>query len=63
MKSLLARPLTFGTGAPRAALSPRLFALHTNHLTPRHSSVTILKYAHDTAIIGLITDNKEDQYR
>ncbi|KAM3877720.1 protein CFAP20DC [Diretmus argenteus] len=43
-------------------LSPWLFSLYTNHLTSHHSSVSISKYADDTTITGLITNNNEDHY-
>lgn len=64
MNSHLSRPLTLSTGAPQGCvLSPWLFSLYTNYLISFHSSVTILKYADDTTIIGLITNNNEDRYR
>ncbi|KAM3863747.1 integrin alpha-IIb-like [Diretmus argenteus] len=62
--SLLSGPLTLSTGVPQGCvLSPWLFSLYTNHLTSHHSSVSISKYADDTTITGLITNNNEDHYR
>ncbi|KAM3866909.1 uncharacterized protein ACN63O_008607 [Diretmus argenteus] len=62
--SLLFRPLTLSTGVPQGCvLSPWLFSLYTNHLTSHHSSVSISKYADNTTITGLITNNNEDHYR
>lgn len=64
MGSLSSQPLTLSTGAPQGCvLSPWLFSLYTNSLTSTHSSVSILKYADDTTIIGLITNNNEYHYR
>lgn len=59
----LSSPLTLNIGAPQGCvLSPQLFSLYTNNLTSQCSSVKIFKYADDTTIIGLISDNNESQY-
>ena len=56
--------ITTNTGTPQGCvLSPVLFILYTNDCTSdRNSSVHILKYADDTAVLGLIK-NDESQYR
>ena len=64
MSDLSSRPLTLSTGAPQGCvLSPWLFSLYTNTLTSTHSSVSILKYADDTTIVGLIPEKNENHYR
>ena len=57
--------LTLNTGAPQGCvLSPVLFILYTSDLqwSSDTDSVSILKYADDTAIIGLIKDDECDEY-
>jgi hypothetical protein len=52
------------TGAPRGCvLSPLLYSLLTQDCTARHRSDTIIKFADDTTVVGLITDNHETAYR
>ncbi len=55
-------PLTLNTGASQGCvLSPLLYSLYTRAAT--HSSNVIVKFAEDTTVIGLITDNDEMAYR
>ncbi len=44
-------------------LSPLLYSLYTHDCTAAHSSNVIVKFADDTTVIGLITDNDETAYR
>ena len=44
-------------------LSPLLYSLYTYDCTPTHPTNTIVKYADDTAVIGLISGGDEATYR
>ena len=56
--------LTLSTGAPQGCvLSPALFTLFTHDCTSIHPSNTTVKFADDTTIVGLISDNNETHYR
>ncbi len=57
-------PLILNTGAPQGCvLSPLPYSLYTHDCTATHSSNVIVKFADDTTVIGLITDNDETAYR
>uniref|UniRef100_A0A4W5LAU3 Reverse transcriptase domain-containing protein n=1 Tax=Hucho hucho TaxID=62062 RepID=A0A4W5LAU3_9TELE len=56
--------LILNTGAPQGCmLSPHLYSLFHHDCTARHDSNTIIKFADDTTVVGLITDNDETAYR
>lgn len=44
-------------------LSPLLYTFYTHDCTPFHSSNSILKFADNTAVVGLITEGDETAYR
>ncbi|KAK1806314.1 hypothetical protein P4O66_000031 [Electrophorus voltai] len=55
--------LTLSTGAPQVCvLSPLLYSLYTYDRTATSSSNIIVKFADDTVVVGLISDNDERAY-
>lgn len=56
--------ITLNTGAPEdCVLSRFLYSLFTNDCMPIYGSNSIIKFAANTAVIGLISDNEESDYR
>jgi hypothetical protein len=56
--------LTLNTGAPRGCvLNPLLYSLFTHDCVAMHASNSIIKFADDTTLMGLITNNEETAYR
>ncbi|KAI4905153.1 hypothetical protein NFI96_027015, partial [Prochilodus magdalenae] len=56
--------ITLNTGAPQGCvLSPLLFTLLTHDCTPSHSSNLFIKFADDTAVVCLLSNSDETDYR
>ena len=50
--------LIFNTEAPQGCvLSPLLYSLFTHNCVAKHDSNTIIKFADDTTVLGVIIDN------
>ena len=60
----ISTPLRFNTGAPQGCvLRPLLYSLFTHGCVAMHASNSIIKFADDTTVVGLITNNDETAYR
>ncbi len=55
--------ITLNVGAPQGCvLSPLLYTLYTHDCVSSHSSTSIIKFADDTVVLGLISNNDETAY-
>jgi hypothetical protein len=60
----ISTPLILNTGAPQGCvLSPLLYSLFTHEYVAKHASNSIIKFADDTTVVGLNTNNDETAYR
>ena len=63
INDILSTVLSISTGAPQGyVLSAILFIIYTNELRSRIRNCHLIKYADDTVIVGLITNNDESEY-
>ena len=62
--NIISTSLTLNTGAPQGCmLSPLLYSLFTHDYVAMHASNSIIRFADDTTVVGLITNNDETAYR
>lgn len=62
--NLTSTSLTLSTGGPQSCvLSPLLYSLYTHDCVSTRASNTIVKFADDTAVVGLISHGDETAYR
>ncbi len=55
--------ITLNIGAPQGCvLSPLLYSLYTHDCVSSHSSTSIVKFADDTVVLGLINNDDEAEY-
>ncbi len=59
----ISNSITLNVGAPQGCvLSPLLYSLYTHDCVSSHSSTSIIKFADDTVVLGLISNNDEIAY-
>ncbi len=55
--------ITLNVGVPQGCvMSPLLYSLYTHDCVSSHSSTSIIKFADDTVVLGLISNNDETAY-
>lgn len=63
IENLTSSSRTLNIGAPQGCvLSPLLYSLYTYDCMATHSSNTFVKFADDTVVVGLISNNNETAY-
>ncbi len=63
MGQFTSNSITLNIGAPQGCvLSPMLYSLYTHDCVSSHSSTSIVKFADDTVVLGLISNNDETAY-
>ncbi len=59
----ISNSITLNVGAPQGCvLSPLLYSLYTHDCVSSHSSTSIIKFADDTVVLGLVSNNDETAY-
>ncbi len=63
MVQFTSNSITLNVGAPQGCvLSPLHYSLYTHDCVSSHSSTSIIKFADDTVVLGLICNNDETAY-
>ncbi len=63
MGQFTSNSITLNVGAPQGCvLSPLLYSLYTHDCVSSHSSTSIVKFADDSVVLGLISNNDETAY-
>ncbi len=63
MGQFTSNSITLNVGAPQGCvLSPLLYSLYTHDCVSSHSSTSVVKFADDTVVLGLINNNDETTY-
>ncbi len=63
MGQFTSNSITLNIGAPQGCvLSPMLYSLYTHDYVSSHNSTSIVKFADDTVVLGLISNNGETAY-
>ncbi len=63
MGQFTSNSITLNVGAPQGCvLSPLLYSLYTQDCVSSHSSTSIVKFADDTVVLALISNNDETAY-
>ena len=63
INDILSTVLSISTGVPQGCVfSAILFIIYTNELRSRFRNCHLIKYADDTVIVGLISNNDESEY-
>ncbi len=63
MGQFTSNSITLNVGAPQGCvLSPLLYSLYTHDCVSSHSSTSIIKFADDTVVLGLISNNDKTAY-
>ncbi len=63
MGQFISNSITLNVGAPQGCvLSPLLYSFYTHDCVSSHSSTSIVKFADDTVVLGLISNNDETTY-
>ncbi len=63
MGQFTSNSITLNIGAPQGCvLSPLIYSLYTHDCVSSHSSTSIVQFADDTVVLGLISNNDETAY-
>ena len=63
VSTITSTTLTLKLGAPQGCvLSPHLYSLLSHGYVATHNSNTVIKFANDTMVVGLITGDDETAY-